>query len=93
MQFHNYNGKLTSKLKRRIDAIMQQKNQDKCFTEIQKVKVNLCLPEYIAKKIVLWEFHVNNSTEIRYDIISGRYILTVLGFNLKFMTTSLQEVM
>ena len=31
-----------------------------------------------------WEDHVGNSTEIRKDIILGRYLLTSLGLSLYF---------
>ena len=34
-------------------------------------------------KILIWKFHVADSTEIRYDMILRGYILTSLGMNLK----------
>ena len=32
----------------------------------------------------MWEFHVDDSAKIMYNIILGRYPLTVLVLNLKF---------
>ena len=31
-----------------------------------------------------WKCHVDNYTNIRYDMILGRYLLTALGLDIKF---------
>ena len=48
------------------------------------VEVEFTLPEPRAMNVVTWKCPVNDSTEVRYDIILGRDILTELGLNLKF---------
>ena len=48
------------------------------------MNVDLCLLEFGATKIVTWKCHVAKSTNIRYDMILGRYLLTALGLDLKF---------
>ena len=48
------------------------------------MNVDLCLPEFVATKIVTWKFHVARSTNSRYDMILGRDLFTALGLDLKF---------
>ena len=43
-------------------------------------------------KIVTWECHVDDSSEVRYDVILSRDILTLLGLNLKSSNMPLGEV-
>ena len=62
---------------------MQKHAQVGNITTNMRVKIDFTLPEPIAKIIVGWNFHVNDSTKVRYDIILGRYILTALVLNLK----------
>ena len=48
-----------------------------------KAKIYFTFPELTAKTIVTWNFHVDDSTKGRYNMILGRYLLTTLGLNLK----------
>ena len=68
-----------SKLKMTKYAVTKCKIQAVNFTTNQKVKVKLCLPESIAKKIVMQECHVYHYSKISYDMILGRYLPTSLG--------------
>ena len=58
--------------------------QSRKFTTNYMVTVELCFPEFSAAKIVTRKFHVDDSTESRYNMILGRYLLTKLGLYLKF---------
>ena len=49
-----------------------------------KVEVNFTLPGRSTTNAVKWKFHVDDSANVRYDIILGRNILTEIGLNLKF---------
>ena len=40
-----------------------------------KAKMYSTLPELIAKKIVMWDFHVDDSAKGRYAMILGRDLL------------------
>ena len=62
---------------------MQFHTQSGNITTYLKVEVELTLPEINAKKILTWNFHVDESTEGRYDMILGGDLLTELGLNLK----------
>ena len=44
----------------------------------------MCLPDFSATKIVTWKCHVNESTNDKYDMILGRYLLTALGLEIIF---------
>ena len=46
--------------------------------------VDFFLPKFSAMKIVTWKCHINESTNGRYGIILGRYLLTALETDLKF---------
>ena len=48
-----------------------------------KVKIYFTLSGLSAAKIVMWNFHVNEFSKGRYDMILGRYILKDLILNLK----------
>ena len=50
----------------------------------KKVNVVFCLTEFSANKIVPWKIIVAKKTNIRYDIILGRDLLTALGLDLEF---------
>ena len=54
------------------------------FMTSKNVNVDFCLPEFSATKTVTWKCHVDESTNVRYDMILGRDLLTALGLNLKF---------
>ena len=46
------------------------------------VKLNLIsVSRNHRKNVEMWEYHVDNSSESRYDMISGRYILKKLVSN------------
>ena len=49
-----------------------------------EVKIYFNLPEFSATEILMWNCHVYDSAKIRYFIVSGRYLLTVLVLNLTF---------
>ena len=55
----------------------------------QKLKVNFCLTEFNMTKIVVWVFHMDDSTEIVYGLIPGRYYLTALGLTLKLSNNTM----
>ena len=63
---------------------------DNIITNI-KVKIYLTIPEISATKIETWNFHVNESSKGRYDMILGRYILIELVLNLKLSEQSIKE--
>ena len=46
--------------------------------------LGFCLIEFSATKIVTWKHNVDESTENRFDMILGRYLLTALGLDNKF---------
>ena len=48
------------------------------------VNKDFCLPEFSATKIVSWECHVYNQTNIRYDMILGRNLLTALVLDIEY---------
>ena len=59
------------------------------FTNSKKVNVEFWLPEFSAKNIMMWKCHVDDSAKVRYDMISGRYLLTALdGWTLSFLIAS-----
>ena len=53
------------------------------LTTNHKVEANFCLLEFRMTKIVTWECHADESSEIRYDMVLGRDILTAFGLNFK----------
>ena len=48
------------------------------------MNIDFCHPEFSAMEIVTWKCHLYESTNGRYKIILGRYLLTTLGLDLKF---------
>ena len=50
----------------------------------KKVKIDFCLPQFSATKKVTWKFYVNESTNIRYNMILSGDLLTALVLDLKF---------
>ena len=66
--------RLIKKLKPKEDTVMQWNTQAGKFTTNMKVKIYCTLPEFRVTKIVAWNCHVDNSANIRYNIIIGRYI-------------------
>ena len=58
--------------------------QSRKFATMKKLNLELCLPEFIATKIVTWKYHVEKFINGRYNMILGRDLLAVLGLDLKF---------
>ena len=58
---------------------MQWHMQAVSITTDLKVKIDLTLSEISATKIVTWNFHVDNSSKGKYDMILVRNLLTALG--------------
>ena len=54
------------------------------FTTSKKVNLDFCLPEFSAIKTVTCKCHADDSTNGRYGIILGRYLLTALVPALNF---------
>ena len=77
-------GRLVEKLYPEKDAPMQWKTQAGNITTDLKVNIYFTLPALIATDIVMWNCHVDDSANGRYDMILGRDLLTELGLNLKF---------
>ena len=48
-----------------------------------KVRENFTLPALSVTNVVTWKCHVDDTTNGRYIMILGRYLLKELGFNLK----------
>ena len=53
------------------------------ITTNMKVKIDFTLPEFRVTKIVMWEYHVDESDRVRYNMILVRNILKSLRLNLK----------
>ena len=62
---------------------MQWHTQAGKITTNTRIKIDFTLTELSGTKIVTWNFHMDDSNKGRYYSILGRYILTVLGLNLK----------
>ena len=75
------------------DDVMQWNMQEGSITTNLKVKIYFTLPEISAKTIVTWNWHVDDSTKVRYDMILGRDILTDFWLNLKFSYQVIEEIM
>ena len=75
---------LISKIITKKDALTQWNKKVGNITTNLKVKIEFTSSELSAKKIVTWNFHVDDSSKGRYNIILGRDLLTLLGLNLKF---------
>ena len=62
---------------------MQCHTQTGNITTNLQVKIYFTLPELSATKIVMWDYHVDESAMSRYKMILGRDILTSLRLNIK----------
>ena len=51
--------------------LQKRKIQEFNITTNQKFEVDFNLPEFSATKIMMWNFHVDDSTKIRYDMSLG----------------------
>ena len=76
-------GRLFEKLHTEKDAVMQCHKQDINITTNLKVKVDFTLPALSRTNVLMWKYHVDESDKGRYNMISGKVILTELGLNLK----------
>ena len=72
------------KLNRKKYSLMQWYVQAGNITTYMKVNIYITLPDLSAKKIVMWNYHVDNSAKVGYDIILGRDISLSLGLNPKW---------
>ena len=78
-------GKLTEKLKPKNSTETMCESQVGKFTTSKKVNIYFCLPEFDATKLVTCRCQVAISTNSRYYMILGRYLLTALVLYLKFL--------
>ena len=86
--------RLITKLETKEDAVIKCHTQEINITTNIKVKIYFTFPKLIATKIVTWNCHVGDSAKVRYNVIFGRYILTVLVLNPEFsLNTSLKKIM
>ena len=76
-------GKLIKKINPKEYDVIQWNTQQGIITMNIKVKIDLTSPELSVEKIVTWNYHMYDSTNGRYDMILGRYLLTYLGLNLQ----------
>ena len=67
-------GILVGKLHPKKYSVMQWHTQAGNITTNLKVVVDFTLPELSAMNVILWEFHVENSAKVRYNMILGRYL-------------------
>ena len=58
------------------------------FVTSKNMNVDIFLPEFSGTKIVTWKCHIDNSTNGRYDMILGRYLITALEVDLNFPISS-----
>ena len=65
------------------DDVMQSQKQEGNINTYLKVKIDFTLPKLSTMKIVTWNWHVDDSDKVRYDMILGRDSLTGLVLNLK----------
>ena len=71
-------GRLTQKDNPKEDAVMQWHTQVGITTANIKVKIDFTLPELSATQIMMWNCHVDDSANDRYDMILDIDILTSL---------------
>ena len=74
--------KLTSKFK--CKNATTWKTQAINFTTTEKVNVNFYLSWFGATKILMCKFHINDSAEVKHNMIPGRYLLASLGLDVNF---------
>ena len=75
--------KLRSKLKTKESGKTTWENEAGNFETSKKVNIDSCLLEFSATKIVTWKWHVDVSTNGRYDMILGRDLLTAIVLDIK----------
>ena len=70
--------KMKSKLKQKYFTTTAWETQAGKYTTSKIVNVHFCLPELSVTKIVTLKCLVNESTERRYNMILGRYVITAM---------------
>ena len=68
--------RLVKKLIPEKDDLVQWYAQAGNITTNLKVNGYFTLLALIATNVVMWKFHMDYSTKVRYDMILGRYLLT-----------------
>ena len=69
-------GRIVTQLSLEEDAWIQWNTQAVNITTALKVEIYFTLPALRATTVVTWNFHVDDSTKGRYDMILGRDLLT-----------------
>ena len=62
-------GRLVETIYPEKDAMMQSYTQSGNITTNLKVKVSFTLPVLSASNLLMWKFHVEDSSKVRYDTI------------------------
>ena len=75
--------RLIQKLNPKENAVIKWNTQLGRTTTNLKVKIDFTLPDLNDMNVVTWNFHVDDSSKGRYDMILGRDPLPYLGLNLK----------
>ena len=70
---------------------MQSNTQAGNITTNLKFEIDFTLPKLSVTNVVTWNFHVDDSAKVGYDIILGRDILTELWLNIKFSEQVIEE--
>ena len=70
--------RITKKIKNKEDDVIQWRIQAVNITTNLRVKIDLTLPEFKVKQIVMQNCHVDDYSKGRYDMILGRSLLIVL---------------
>ena len=68
--------RLIEKIFPQKDSTMQWNTQAVNITTNIKVQIDFTSPALSATNDVMWDFHMDDSANSRYDMILGRYILT-----------------
>ena len=75
--------RIISKLKTKEVAVIQWYTQAGNINTNLRVRIDFALPEFSAKKIMMWECYMDNSSKGIHGIFLGRYILTASILNIK----------
>ena len=74
--------RIISKLKIKEVSVIQWHTQAGNINTNLRVRIDFALPEFSAKKIMMWECYMDNSSKGIYGIFLVRDILTVLRLNI-----------
>ena len=55
----------------------------------QNIKVDFCLSKFSVTNVMTQQYHINDSSECKYNMILGRDLLTDLGLDIFFSKTSI----